>query len=140
MQADFEFFKRYVARKTDDYLFELDEYRRPTDDATMIIVHFRVNRWAPSVLKRMKREWSIFRTVYKDDLYASPAYDQPKWHKMVRAFGFKLLTHVRCLDGRLRPMYLNRISDGHQLTNHQPEHNSEYERYLNDRSGLGSAG
>lgn len=113
MQADFEFVRRYEARRHDDYLLELDEYRRPTDDAQMIIVHFRVFRWAPSVLKRMLREWKLFRSVCVDDLYASPSVDEPKWHKMVRAFGFKPLTTVRCLDGLMRPMYINRTSDGH---------------------------
>jgi hypothetical protein len=119
MPADFEFVARHEMRRTDDYLVEFDEYRRPTDDALMLIAHIRVFRWAPSVLKRMRREWDQFRTICKADVYASPAVDEPKWHKMVRAVGFKPLTTVRCLDGLERPMYINRISDGHEHINNQ---------------------
>ena len=115
----FEFVARYEALRTDDYLIELDEYRRPSDHAQLMIAHMRVFRWAPSVLRRMIREWRLFRTVCHADIYASPQTDEPKWHKMVRAVGFEFLTQVICNDGLTRPLYISRTRDGNDHLHNQ---------------------
>jgi len=129
--TDFEFFARHEIRRTDDFLFELDEYRRPGDDAQMMIAHMGVFRWAPSVLKQMRHDFALFRAVYRGDIYASPIDDEPKWHKFVKALGYRPLTTVRCLDGLERPMYINRIFDGQQHISDQHQHFKQQHRLIN---------
>jgi hypothetical protein len=109
--ADFEFVARYEGVKNDDFLFELDEYRRPTDNAQMMLAHIRVFRWSPRVFKRCLREWRLLRAIITCDVYVSPQDDCPQWHKFVTAMGFEPFTQVICIDGASRPLYLHRIKD-----------------------------
>jgi hypothetical protein len=121
-QAGFEFAARYEGVKNDDYLFELDEYRRLTDNAQMMLAHIRVYRWSPTIFKRCLREWRLLRTIIKCDIFVSPQDDTPEWHKFVTAMGFKPFTQVICNDGVKRPLYLHRIkdpTDGHDDPNLQ---------------------
>lgn len=111
VETDFEEFAQHTVRRTDDYLFEFEEYRRPTDDAQMLIAHIRVFRWSPSVLKQMKQEWELLRSVIRSDIYATPPEDTPLWRKFVETFGFTYFRQVICNDGLPRPLYISRVTD-----------------------------
>jgi hypothetical protein len=106
VSGDFEFVCRHDAVRCDDYHLELDEYRRGTDQ--MILVHFRIYKWTPSVLKRVWREWPVFRSIVTCDLYATAQVETPAWHKFVRRFGFTYLTDVLTVSGEPRAMYIHR--------------------------------
>ena len=110
MGSDFEFIRRYEALNTEDYLVELDEYRRPSDNAQLMLAHIRVHRWAVSVFKRMKREWQLFRQLCTVPIFATPEDDTPKWRKFVTSLGFRpLVEGATCNNGAKRPIFIHQI-------------------------------
>lgn len=110
--SDFEFVTTHDALRTDDYLVLLDEYRRPSDGAQLILAHISVNRWAVSVFKRMRREWSLFRSLCTVPIYATPEEDTPKWRKFVTSLGFRpLVEDAVCNNGAHRPIFIHQIQD-----------------------------
>lgn len=93
---------------TDDYWFELDEYRRASGEQ-FLLAHIRVHRWAPSVFKRMFQEFKILRTCVTAPLFAVPEVDDARWRKFVSAFGFRFLHDTVCNNGLTRPIFIHTI-------------------------------
>jgi hypothetical protein len=94
---------------TDDFWFELDEYRR-NDGAQIMLAHIRVHHWTKEVAKQIFREWKLFRECVKCPLYAVPEADDGKWAKFVTALGFKpLKDEIICENGDRRPLYLHTV-------------------------------
>ncbi|MBW7970946.1 hypothetical protein [Bradyrhizobium sp. BR 10289] len=100
--------KRYVAHETDDFKFEIDEYQDDTGQQRLI-AHLRFMRWTPGVLKRVMRDWKLFRTVVTAPLYGSPQIDDERWLKFVTRMGWKPFSTVLCNDGVERPLYIHTV-------------------------------
>lgn len=107
--GDFQFVARYPALITDDYAFELDEYKR-ADGAQLLLAHILIHKWSHAVFKRIFHEWKVFRQCVRAPLFAVPKHNDEKWHKFVTALGFKpLLDDVPCVNGERRPLYLHTV-------------------------------
>lgn len=105
---DFVFVQRHPARITDDYWFELDEYKRASGDQ-FLLVHIRVHKWSLSVFKRMLHEWRVFRQCITAPVFACPEVDDARWVKFVSAMGFKPLQQVICNNGASRPLFIHTV-------------------------------
>jgi hypothetical protein len=103
--AGFEFVTRHDVRRTDDYWFEIDEYRRGEDK--LLLVHLQFFRWTPSVLKTVIREFKQFRQHVRAPLFACPPVDDAKWRKFVSMMGYHFLQNIECGDGFARPLYIH---------------------------------
>lgn len=101
---------RHECLKTDDYLCELDEYR-DAGGKQFLLAHIRVFNWAPSVCKKLVREWKLFRTICTAPIYGCPQVDDERWAKFVALLGFRPLTHVLCNDGAERPLFIHIIGE-----------------------------
>lgn len=105
---DFVFVQRHPALITDDYWFELDEYKRASGEQ-FLLAHIRVHHWAPSVLKRILTEWRVFRQCVTAPIFACPEVGDAKWVKFVTALGFRPLQEVICNNGEQRPLFINTL-------------------------------
>jgi len=105
---DFVFVQRHPALITDDYWFELDEYKRASGEQ-FLLAHIRVHHWSPSVFKRILREWKVLRTCVTAPLFAVPEVDDDRWRKFVGKLGFKFLQDTVCVNGERRPIFLHTI-------------------------------
>lgn len=102
------FLKRHIAHQTDYCTFGIDEYR---DDAgaQMLLAHLHVHKWSSSTLRRIHRDWSLFREAVTAPLYASPMTDDPKWVRFVSMMGWRPFSTVLCQDGIERPLYIHTV-------------------------------
>jgi hypothetical protein len=108
--GNFDFVARHPARMTDDFWFELDEYRREPDGAQLMLAHIRVHHWSKEVFKQIFKEWKVFRECVKCPLYAVPETADDKWAKFVTALGFKpLISEIVCENGDKRPIYIHTV-------------------------------
>ena len=111
LPVDFEFAQRHLALDTPECTVELDEWRRASDGDQRLVAHIRVHRWSPSALKKMRREWALFRTLVTLPIFASPIpHEGPelkRWVRFVGLMGFRPLTTVLCEDGHTRPLYIH---------------------------------
>ena len=105
--AAFEFIKRHDVHRTDDYWFEIDEYKRGED--TLLLVHLQFFRWTPSVLKQCLREFKLFREHVRAPLFACPPVADAKWFKFVTMMGYRYLQDIVCEDGEARPLFIHTI-------------------------------
>lgn len=106
------FVASHVARETADYILELEEWHEG------VLVHFRVSRFSPTVLKQMKREWQLFRRAVTCPLFViEPPGSDDKWRHFVTSFGFKPHMHIPCTTGESCQMYIHR-NDGPEFTIH----------------------
>ena len=99
---------QHVAHESDDCTFELDEYRNDAGEQ-MLLAHLRVYKWSAGSLKRIKREWALFRQHVTSPLFASPMQDDPKWVRFVTLMGWRPFSTVLCHDGIERPLYIHKI-------------------------------
>lgn len=96
--------------KNDDVVCELEELRRPCDGASMLLLHARLARWSPRILKDCLKHWKLFRTVVTQDIFASPQTLDDTWRHFVTLFGFEpLVEDALCNDGEFRPIYIHRV-------------------------------
>ena len=105
---DFVFVQRHHALITDDYWFELDEYKRASGDQ-FLLAHIRVFKWTPSVCKRIRAQWRVLRGFVTCPLFACPEVDDDRWCKFVGMLGFKPLQQVVCNNGETRPLFIHTI-------------------------------
>jgi hypothetical protein len=105
---DFVFVQRHPALITDDFWFELDEYRKATGEL-LLLAHIRVHRWAPSVCKRIRAQWRVLRQFVTAPIFACPEVDDARWHKFVSMLGFKFQQYIVGNDGTDRPLYIHTI-------------------------------
>jgi hypothetical protein len=103
---DFVFVRRYDALRTDDFLFEIDEYKRATGEQ-FLLAHILVHRWTPSVCKRIRQQWRVLRSFVTAPLFALPKTNDDRWRKFVGMLGFKPLHNVICNNGEERPLYVH---------------------------------
>ncbi len=99
---------RYLAHKTDDVTFQLEEYR-DEQGHQMLLAHLDVHQWSLSALRRIKRDWALFRTIVTAPLFASPMQDDPKWVRFVTLMGWRPFSMVLCHDGIERPLYIHTV-------------------------------
>jgi hypothetical protein len=100
--------KTHLAHQTDYCTFELDEYRNEAGEQ-MLLAHLQVHKWSLGNLKRIARDWALFRAAVSAPLYASPMADDPKWHRFVTMMGWRHYSTVLCHDGIERPLYIHTI-------------------------------
>lgn len=106
MNSDFVFVQRHPVLLNDDFLCELDEYRRPGGEQ-FLLGHIRFLRFSPSTLKQLLRAWAAFRKSVTSPIFACPEVDDARWHKFVSLLGFKPLQRVTCTNGENRPLYIS---------------------------------
>jgi hypothetical protein len=110
LPADFKFVARHPALITDDYEFELDEYKRESGEQ-LLLAHILINHWSHAVFKRIFRDWKVLRQCVRAPLFAVPKHNDEKWHKFVTALGFRpLMEEVACENGEKRPVYIHTVS------------------------------
>jgi hypothetical protein len=106
----FEYVFTHRALTTDDYWFDLDEYRRGQE--TLLAAHIRFDRFTPSVLKNVLKQWRVFRQCVTAPLIAIGEVDDEKWERFVTLLGFRFLKQVICINGKQRRLFIHTISDG----------------------------
>lgn len=102
---NFEFICRHDAHRTDDYWFEIDEYKRGEDQ--FLLVHLQFFKWSPAVYKRLIHDWRSFRTVVTAPLFACPRVDDEKLRKFVTKTGWRFLQDITCDNGETRPLFIH---------------------------------
>ena len=109
-----ELVAQHVAHQTDDVTFELDEYRDASGNQ-MLLAHLRVHRWSLSALRRIQRDWAVFRQAVTVPLFSTPMLspEDPefsKWERFVTRMGWRPLhITVLCHDGIERPLYIHTV-------------------------------
>jgi hypothetical protein len=111
--SDFEFVCSHRALTSDHYWFDLDEYRRGQD--TFLLAHLRFDRFTPSIMRRVLREWSVFRKCVTAPLFALGEVDDEKWARFVSLLGFRFHQQVHCINGATRRLFIH--TDGHASRN-----------------------
>lgn len=101
----FELVNRFWARDTEDYGLEVDIFGNGSQQ--FVQVHFEVRRWAPSVLRTMRREWALFRQCVRGPLFAISGTEDDKWRRFVTSFGFQFSATVLTQCGEQRSMYVS---------------------------------
>ncbi|MBR1173888.1 hypothetical protein JQ617_07980 [Bradyrhizobium sp. KB893862 SZCCT0404] len=104
----FEFYAEYALSDAPEYEAVLHELR-DEHEQQMMVMHIDVYHFAPSVLKRMKREFSALRSCTDANLFAiEPSPDDAKWQRFVTIMGFDFLCRVECTDGLSRRCYVSK--------------------------------
>lgn len=104
-----EFVERYVAHEDEDCELLLDEYRDASGQQ-MLLAHLKVHRWSLGALKRIARNWSVFRQHITAPIYATPMVDDEKWRRFVTRMGWQSTgQQVLCHDGIERPLYIHTV-------------------------------
>lgn len=99
----------HVAHDNDDCTFELDEYRNEQGHQ-MLLAHLKVHRWSKNALKRIIRDWTVFRQHITAPLFATPMVDDERWRKFVTRTGWRPTGQmVLCQDGIERPLYIHTV-------------------------------
>jgi hypothetical protein len=106
---DFDFVSRHSILKNPEYWFEIDEYVRGQDQ--LLLAHLRIAKWTPSVLKRIDRDWRVFRECVTAPLFAHAEIDDRKWERFVSRLGFRFLCNVVGTNGETRRMFISRINN-----------------------------
>jgi hypothetical protein len=100
--------QQHLVHQTDEYTFELDEYR-DAEGHQMLLAHLRVHKWTASACKRFKRDWALFRKHIPAPLFATPMEDDPRWVKFVTFMGWRPFSTALCRDGIERPLYIHTV-------------------------------
>jgi hypothetical protein len=82
--------ERWVVLDYPEYKFEVEELRGDSGEQ-MIFVHLDVREWSKSTLKRLLKEFRVFRELQDVPLYATSPTPDEKWKAFVSLFGFKPL-------------------------------------------------
>lgn len=98
----------YTAHETPDVTFQLEEYR-DAEGQQMLLAHLTVHQWTVQSLKRIRRDWALFRQIIKTPLFASPMEDDPRWVKFVTLMGWRPFSTVLCHDGVERPLFIHKV-------------------------------
>ena len=115
--ADDVVFEQHLILDYDEYWFQIDEYRKRRTQ--ILFAHLWVEKFTPSIFRRILREWLSFRQVCKASLYAvCDDGDQIKWEKFVRRLGFIPTGRtIFCENGAERPLFISTVSNEHEQTN-----------------------
>ena len=103
--GDFEFVTRHRVLTYPEYWFEIDEYQRGQDQ--MLLAHIRFAKFTPSIMKRVLRDWKIFREFVEAPLFAFGETDDAKWERFVTILGFRPLSTNVVWEGKPRRLFLH---------------------------------
>lgn len=102
----FEFVKRHDVRRTEDYWFEIDEYK-DAGGKQFLLAHLQFFNWTPAVFKQVIREFKVFREHIAAPLFACPPVADKKWRKFVHLTGWRYQQDIVCEDGVERPLFIH---------------------------------
>lgn len=102
----FDFVKRHDVRRTDDYWFEIDEYKNDSGEQ-FLLVHLQFMKWTMSVLKQVVRDFRLFREHCRAPLFACTENPDAKWVKFITMMGYRFQQNIACNDGAVRPLYIH---------------------------------
>ena len=80
------------------------------DDYGFTFIHCDCIKWNKSVKRELKIDFDNLFNAYKKDIYAIHEIGDSKHEKFVRFFGFEYLKDFDGTDGKLRQIYVRRIS------------------------------
>ena len=112
-----------------EYRSVLQEFR--DGEQQMLLIHMDVFKFAPSVMKRMVRDFNALRQCTDTSIFAiEPTPDNGMWHRYVSHMGFEFSSYVDCTDGESRRCYVSnkkkknngRPNDQFTDAEHQPEY------------------
>lgn len=114
--SEFVFHSRTRVLDYDEYVFDVDEYRR--GDEKRLTAHIAFEQFNKSILKRVLREWKLFRTIVTAPLFAyCGGYDTEKWTAFVSLLGFKPTgSFINCNNGERRELFLHTVTNDHKQT------------------------
>jgi hypothetical protein len=116
----FEFHSCHEVLWHPEYEFDIDEYRR--GDEQFLLAHIYFRKFSPSILKRVLREWHIFRQCVTSPLYVhsgSAGGDQDKWERFVSLLGFRPTgINIICNNGATRQLFIHTVSNDILQANH----------------------
>jgi hypothetical protein len=103
---DFTFVKRHDILDYPDYLFQLDEFHR--GDEKFFVPHIVFNKFSPTILKRVLREWKSFRSVVRVPLFAHNGEgDENTWKHFVSLLGFVDTGDTITFNGAPRALFIH---------------------------------
>jgi hypothetical protein len=73
----------------------------------MTFVHLDVYYMSKEILKRLDKQWRLWRQCVPVVLYAISDDDEDVWAKFVKRFGFQYLSDIGCTDGKTRRLFVN---------------------------------
>ena len=73
-----------------DFYADIDEYKDP-DGNSMPFIHVRVNRFTPSILKRIKEVWSALRASVQGPIFCSRSDEDETFRKWLDLFEFRFV-------------------------------------------------
>jgi hypothetical protein len=104
----FEFYQEHELSDNEAYRSVLHELRNERGDQ-LLAIHMDVHQFAPSALKRMKREFSALRSCTDAPIFAiEDNPDDDKWERYVRHMGFEFSSRVECTDGNSRRTFVSK--------------------------------
>lgn len=108
--SEFKFIGRTRVLDFDDYVFDIDEYRR--GDEQRLTAHIAFENFNKTILKKVLREWHLFRQIVTAPLFAyCGGYDQDKWTAFVSLLGFEPTgTNIICNNGETRQLFIHTVS------------------------------
>jgi hypothetical protein len=117
MTEDFVFVSRTRVLDYDDYVFDIDEYRR--GDEQRLTAHIAFENFNKQILKRVLHEWKIFRQCVTAPLFAyCGGYDTDKWVAFVSLLGFRPTDDfMTCNNGERRQIFIHTVTNDHKQTN-----------------------
>jgi hypothetical protein len=73
----------------------------------MTFIHMDVFYLSPSVMRKAKAQWKLFREHVPQVLWCHGEVDDAKFSRFVGHFGFKHFTDLPCTDGVTRRLFIN---------------------------------
>lgn len=104
-----QFISRTRVLDYDEYVFDLDEYR--DGNHQYLTAHIAFEKFSPSILRRVLREWKVFRHCVTAPLYAyRDGGDFDKWFRFVSLLGFRPTgLFITCNNGERRQLFIHSV-------------------------------
>ena len=83
------------------------ETQETADGQTLNFFHCEVFYFNHSILRRMIKQWRIFRTHVPQALFVMGEVDDDKWASFIQHFGFRYLSTAPCTDGKERRIFIS---------------------------------
>lgn len=108
----------HVIRDTPDYIFEIDEYQNGAE--RFYLTHIAFTNFSPSILKRILREWKLFRSIVDAPLFAVRDIEDLKWLRFISRLGFKPHSEIDWLNGERRRLFIHLKEDNVEQAKRNP--------------------
>lgn len=118
--STFKFYQEHVLSEHPEYRAVLHELRSDAGDQ-MVTIHIDCDplRFSPGVLKRIKKDWTAFRSCTDAIIFAiEPEPDSMKWQRFVSPLGFEFSSRVDCTDGQSRRVFVSTKNNKNEHTQH----------------------